>query len=302
MTQATWSKLNDIPLLHARRQESRNVIVDLVRVPADLDLGVDRLTLQLPYLSLMVAFDPQQTREGLESDKLATSRFTNRSHFLPADTALTQESPTPQPEFLGILIDKAFAAESLAAQLDGKPLREQPVIRNARPSLLSLGKALRNQILEGRQLGPLQLESFATLCLAEWLDDLSAETAPETTKGPGLKSLPRINDYIRANLEQELSLTDLAAVAELSPSYFLRAFKAATGQTPHRFLMERRVQRACELLRETDWALAEITFACGFASQSHMTDAFKRHLGVTPGRYRRNALGEGEERPQTSSV
>ncbi len=291
MAHQTWTRLDDIPLHNAQRQRSRNVIVDHVRPFADTELGIDRVTLKMPYTSLMIAFNPYQAREALHSDKLAPTRFSNRAHFLPAGTALTQELDGKLPEFLALLIDKSFAAEAIAAQLDGKSVQEKPVIRNARPSLLSLGKALRSQFLEGQPLGALQMESFATLCLAEWLDDLDAPTALPAPKAPSLKSLSRIADYIMANLERELSLSDLAAVAELSPSYFLRAFKAATGQTPHRFLMERRVQRACELLRQTALPLAEITYTCGFASQSHMTDAFKRHLGTTPGRYRQTQAG-----------
>ena len=145
---------------------------------------------------------------------------------------------------------------------------------------------MRNQILENRRLGALQLESFAVLCLAEWLDDLSEKPSALAQDGSRLPSLARVDDYIMAHLDQDLTLADLAKVAGLSPSYFLRAFKGATGRTPHRHLMERRVQQACDLLRRSDRPLAEITYCCGFASQSHMTDVFKRHMDITPGRYR----------------
>ena len=287
MIHQTWTSLGDISLQHAQRHQSRKVIVDHVGPSVGAELGIDRLTLKLPYTYLMIAFGPFETHEALHSEKLAPTRFANRAHFLPAGTPLTQQVDGRLPEFLALLIDKDFTSELIAAQLDGKAVQEKPVIRNARPALLSLGKALRSQFLEGRRVSALQMESFATLCLAEWMDDLDAATPPKAAKGPGLRSLSRVTDYIMANLEQELSLTDLAAVAELSPSYFLRAFKSETGQTPHRFLMERRVQKAGELLRQTDLPLAEITYACGFASQSHMTDTFKRHLGITPGRLRR---------------
>ncbi len=288
MAHQTWTSLDDIPLQNVQRHRSRNVIVDRVLPAAATNLGTDRVTLRLPYTFLMIAFDPIETREALDPEKLAPTRFSNRAHFLPAGTPFTQQFDGRLPEFLALMIDEDFASETIVAQLDGKAVQERPVIRNAGPSLLNLGKALRSQFLEGRQIGALQMESFATLCLAEWLDDLNGAMP---SKGPGLRSLSRVTDYIMANLDQELSLTDLATVAELSPSYFLRAFKSATGQTPHRFLMERRVQRACELLRRTDLPLAEVTYACGFASQSHMTDAFKRHLGIPPGRYRQTRDG-----------
>ncbi|MDX2205977.1 MAG: AraC family transcriptional regulator [Hyphomicrobiaceae bacterium] len=98
--------------------------------------------------------------------------------------------------------------------------------------------------------------------------------------------LTRVKDFIEANLDRDLGLADIAAAAELSPFHFARAFKHQTGVPPHHYLMERRVDRARQLLAASQVSLAEIALACGFAGQSHFTTAFKRHTGVTPGAWR----------------
>jgi AraC family transcriptional regulator len=108
---------------------------------------------------------------------------------------------------------------------------------------------------------------------------------PTRALEPG--QLRRVEDLLNDQLADDLPLTELALAVGLSPYQFARAFKAATGLPPHQWLMARRIERACELLAATQDALADIAYACGFASQSHMTDVFRAKLGVTPGRYRK---------------
>jgi AraC family transcriptional regulator len=63
-------------------------------------------------------------------------------------------------------------------------------------------------------------------------------------------------------------------------------FKAATGEAPHGFLQRRRMERAKRLLIETQMPVAELALACGFSSQSHFTVSFRKHVGLTPSKYR----------------
>jgi len=98
--------------------------------------------------------------------------------------------------------------------------------------------------------------------------------------------LKRVNDFLSAHLDEDISLAEVAAAVRLSPFHFARAFKRSTGVPPQRALMERRVERAREMLAGTNMGLAEIALACGFAGQSHFTTAFKRYVGMSPGRWR----------------
>lgn len=96
----------------------------------------------------------------------------------------------------------------------------------------------------------------------------------------------RVIDYIDAHLAEDMSLTDLAAVACLSPFHFTRAFKARHGMSPLRFVQRRRVERAMRLLSAPGGRLVEIAHQCGFADQAHFTTTFRRATGSTPGAWR----------------
>jgi AraC family transcriptional regulator len=72
-------------------------------------------------------------------------------------------------------------------------------------------------------------------------------------------------------------------------------FRAATGLTPHQYVLEQRLHRARQLLEQKETALADIAVACGFSVQTHMTDNFRKHLGITPGEYRRSFFSRKPE-------
>ena len=99
--------------------------------------------------------------------------------------------------------------------------------------------------------------------------------------------LRRAFAFIDANLDADPSISDVAAQCGLSGDYFGRAFKRATGFSPHRWLTKRRVERAKALLDEPDLPLAEIAQICGFVDQSHFTRVFFKSEGGNPGRWRR---------------
>jgi AraC family transcriptional regulator len=97
--------------------------------------------------------------------------------------------------------------------------------------------------------------------------------------------LQRVLDYIEARLGSDLSLTELAGVAELSPDHFSRAFRNSVGFTPHQYVIRERISAAKRLLAARRTPIAEVALALGFASQSHFTELFHRAVGTTPKRY-----------------
>jgi AraC-like DNA-binding protein len=101
--------------------------------------------------------------------------------------------------------------------------------------------------------------------------------------------LRRVEEFLMAHLAEDIGLDDLAAIADLSAKHFARAFRQSTGVPPHRWLIERRIDRAKALLIEDGLNLAEIALACGFADQSHFTAAFRKSVGATPAIFRRES-------------
>jgi AraC-like DNA-binding protein len=94
--------------------------------------------------------------------------------------------------------------------------------------------------------------------------------------------LKRTVEYMQASLLRDVRLRELASVAGLSPSHFGRAFKASTGLTPHRWIVQRRVQLAQRLMRESGKSIVIASQMAGFATQSHFTKAFRAITGATP--------------------
>ena len=90
------------------------------------------------------------------------------------------------------------------------------------------------------------------------------------------------------DLVADLNLQTLAAETGYSRSHFLRMFEAATGLTPHRYLLQLRLERAQKLMRKGSTSLIDIAALCGFSSHAHMSRVFRQLLGVTPSQYRRN--------------
>ena len=108
----------------------------------------------------------------------------------------------------------------------------------------------------------------------------------EPSNGLSRDRLKRVRDYIETNLDDRLTLSDLAGVACLSPYHFSRSFKEAVGVGPQRYVMQRRLERAKTLVRRSSQPLAAIAQEVGFVDQSHLTSIFRREIGMTPGRYR----------------
>ena len=104
---------------------------------------------------------------------------------------------------------------------------------------------------------------------------------------PAGASVARVREKIEANLEADLSLESLAEESGYSRAHFLRMFRAATGLTPHQYVIEVRLARAQERLRQAGSSIVDVAASCGFASQAHMTSVFRARLGVTPARLKK---------------
>ena len=93
--------------------------------------------------------------------------------------------------------------------------------------------------------------------------------------------------FLAANLDRDVDLRAIAQEAALSPYYFSRQFTAYVGVPPYRYLIGLRIQRAIELLRDTELSVTQICSRVGFNSLSHFTTTFRRHTGFSPSAYRR---------------
>ncbi|MBA1202532.1 helix-turn-helix transcriptional regulator [Pseudomonas capeferrum] len=101
----------------------------------------------------------------------------------------------------------------------------------------------------------------------------------------------RLVEYIEANLDQPVTLSEMASRCALSEYHFARMFRQSFGLPAHQYLLARRLERACRLLRTGDLPLGQVALCCGFASASHFNNRFRLTLGATPGAYRQALRG-----------
>lgn len=118
--------------------------------------------------------------------------------------------------------------------------------------------------------------------------DAGLEASPEALAHTSTK-LDAMLDFIDANLAEPLKLEALAARASVSRAHFARRFRCLTGLSPHRYLTQRRIDRAKDMLRGSRQTLADIALEVGFGNQSHFTQVFHHYTGVTPRQFRRAA-------------
>jgi len=195
------------------------------------------------------------------------------------------------PSFFAFALDEAFVAEisqQAFNRADDFAIRTSIGVQD--PVITRLGALGRRELSEGGPGRRLYLEGLAAMLAVHLLRSYgSPQRSPIPHRG-GLapRQIRRVLDYIDTRLTAELGLSELAAIAGVSTHHFVEAFKISVGKPPHRFVLERRVQRALDLLRDDDRTIAEIAHAAGFSSQSHLTANFRRVTGLTPGRFRRS--------------
>ncbi len=103
---------------------------------------------------------------------------------------------------------------------------------------------------------------------------------------PPARHLLRAKDLADRRYADALSVADMARAAHLSPAHFSRQFRRVFGESPHRYLLTRRLERAAALLRTTDWSVADVCMAVGLTSLGSFTTSFGRMFGKTPTAYR----------------
>lgn len=212
--------------------------------------------------------------------------------FLPAATPFSLRS-ADYSESVGLAITPAFlrcAAQDLFASPE--PLTFEPRVPMKDPFLAAALGCLREEMRAGYPGDRRYGETVAT-AIAAHLVRHYATARPQTAPTAGARlsrhQLHETLEYIQEHLAEEIPLRKLAELAGLSPYHFCRVFKHTTGLSPHRYLIQQRVERARQLLLSGTLRIAEVATRVGFCDQSHLTAHFRKHYGVTPRSFRSQA-------------
>lgn len=207
----------------------------------------------------------------------ATLRWrSTRSPELPSSVHLHLSS--------GLLRDTAadLGTPGLLAKLPDALLLEDPFVSAAAQALLGAVE---------QRAAPLYGDCLAQALAAHLLCAPPLTTVAHQPPGTGALTgvaLDRVVDHMRDHLGEDVSLADLAGIANISKFHFLRLFSQAMGSTPHRYLVGLRMERAAELLRTTEQSVLHVSAVCGYRSPSQFAGAFRRHYSATPAHYRRD--------------
>jgi AraC family transcriptional regulator len=180
-----------------------------------------------------------------------------------------------------------MAAAEAGAEPESLEVSNSVAVRD--PVLERTVAALLDELEEGGPAGGLYAESLAQVVAVRLLRShsslgkgLSRTLDPERAGRLTEASLASVVDYVGDNLAEDLSLASMAAAANLSPYHFARSFKRFMGLTPHQYVLRRRIERAKEMLLDTDLPVGVVARRVGFASPSHFSQQFKRAVGVPP--------------------
>jgi AraC family transcriptional regulator len=176
------------------------------------------------------------------------------------------------------------AAEAMSICPDRVAIAPQLHVRD--PRIEHIGWAVKDELESLEPLGRLYGDSLGLALAAHLLRAYVPAGAQRRDTRLSRRRLARAFDYIRTNLASDLSLSQLAAIASVSPSHFKTLFKQSVGMPVHQYVIRQRVEYAAELLQRGDTALADVALQAGFANQSHMARCMRRIIGVTPGALR----------------
>lgn len=164
-------------------------------------------------------------------------------------------------------------------------------------SLATLLETARRELERDREAAKASLATASTILQAE-IERRSGANG-STRGGLAAWQIVRVQAYIDSNLHRTIHIRDLSAVARRSPAHFSRKFKLAVGESPHAYLVTRRLERACHLMRTSAEPLSEIALSVGFSDQAHLCRLFRQAFGQSPANWRRERGIPGRGIPGT---
>jgi AraC family transcriptional regulator len=202
-------------------------------------------------------------------------------------------------EWVGLMnvshLQLGISDAALMASSDGAygEVELRPSRKFANSRLSALVAAAHAEMLAGFPSGRLFLDSVEqAMAIALVRDRAVRHRLVQISRGGlGAARLRRIKDLVHAKMEDDLSLEEMAQSVGLSTAHFARMFRKSTGETPHKFVLRQRLERAKVMLRAPDARVLDVAVACGFRTQQHFAQVFRDVFGVSPTEYRQDFIG-----------
>jgi AraC family transcriptional regulator len=281
-------KTTCLPILSSRNQNWENILVEQFQHPS----GEGRIHYSDEHaICLSLASRPVrflQIKDGK----------THSSFYGKGDISIT---PAQMPFFvrwdgddhyLEIRIASRFLQSVARETLDKNSDRLElvPEFRTRDPQIEAIAMMFLSELQQESLGGKLYIDSLANVLAVHLLRQYATAKPhlPVYEGGLPQRQLLQVLDYINDHLHLDIKLTDLAALSGMSQFHFSHLFKQSIGTSPYQYLLQQRVERAKQLLKQTERSIMDISLLCGFNSHSHLSKQFRQVTGITPKAYRAN--------------
>lgn len=212
------------------------------------------------------------------------------SHVCLIGSSVSLEFEWEKQASLTVLyLDAAFACEVLGRTLKSISFLDGTLIAMHDMQAVQWMHLLARLDQPRRATERLYLECVSTVLAVHLLGvaNLVAQSSSGTQAKLPVDTFNRIHKFVTDNLGEKITLDQLAMVAALSRSHFVRLFKGSAGMSPYHYVVRQRVLRACELLRSTEHRITEIGFAVGFNDVADFNHMFKKFMECSPRQFRK---------------
>lgn len=219
----------------------------------------------------------EQTSEG----RLTATEMSLEDIFISPAHMIAKARWNQAHSYLALCLDPKQLEQNELSATHSIELLPQLALKDA--LLYHTGMALKTELDHPGFAGQLYLDSLLTAFTTHLLRHYCVQKPrPIEARGLNRHQLREVLDYIQSNLGANLTLVELAAIAQVSPNYFATQFKRSLGVAPHQYVIQQRIESAKTLLIARKESISKIADAVGFADQSHFTRHFKRLVGITP--------------------
>lgn len=251
--------------------------------------AIGQFDFAMPKHAISVAFAPHdRVTWSVDGGTTQTTALPAGSVFIYSSRDFVWHQRERESEYINMMLDPQVLNQVASENGLSTPVKIEHRVIFPDPTILHIAQLLKSEVNSGGLAGKLYTESLRNLLAVHLLRNYTGAVEKPTLDDSPLDALKlnQVKDFIEERLAEDLSIADMAAVVHMSQFHFARAFKTATGQSPHRYLTQRRMEQAKVLLSVTRLSVAEVAYRVGFYNTSHFTAQFRKATGTTPKAYR----------------
>lgn len=251
--------------------------------------AIGQFDFAMPKHAISVAFTPHdRVTWSVDGGTTQTTALPAGSVFIYSSRDFVWHQRERESEYINMMLDPQVLNQVASENGLSTPVKIEHRVIFPDPTILHVAQLLKSEVNSGGLAGKLYTESLRNLLAVHLLRNYTGAVEKPTLDDSPLDTLKlnQVKDFIEQRLAEDLSIADMAAVVHMSQFHFARAFKTATGQSPHRYLTQRRMEQAKVLLSVTRLSVAEVAYRVGFYNTSHFTAQFRKATSTTPKAYR----------------